>query len=129
MPSECIHSNKGKIIHAASTSTAGPNPSKTIRINTSIRPTNTVRILPSLQAMHIKLYRLSTTSAASAGRTAAKVKHYDTKIIAPRRPARQILHPFMQVDSGCIIFSKCSVYPLCFSIYMGENSSTVEEMQ
>jgi hypothetical protein len=110
-------SNKSKIIHAASTSTAGPNPSKTIRINTSIRPTNTVRIILSLQAMHMKLYRLSTTNAANARRTAAKVEPYVTKIIAPRRAARQILHPFMQADNRCIIVSKCSVYPLCFSIY------------
>jgi hypothetical protein len=65
-----------------------------------------VRILLSLQAMHMKLYRLSTTSAASARRTAAKVEPYDTKIIAPRHPARQILHPFMKVDSGCIIVRK-----------------------
>jgi hypothetical protein len=110
-------SNKGKIIHAESTSTAGPNSSKTISINTSIRPTNTVRLLLSLQAMHMKLYRLSTTSAASTRRTAAKVEPYDTKIIAPRRPAQRILHPFMQVDNRCIIVSKCSVYPLWFSIY------------
>jgi hypothetical protein len=98
-------------------STAGPNPSKTIRIITSIRPTNTVRLLPSLQPMHMKLLQLSTTSAASARRTAAKVEPYDTNMIAPRRPARQILHPFMQVDNGCIIVRKCSVYLLCFSIY------------
>jgi hypothetical protein len=84
-----------------------------IRINTSIRPTNTVRILLSLQAMHMKLYLLSTTRAASARRTAAKVKPYDTKIIAPWRPARQILHPFLQVDSGCIIVSKCSAEVVC----------------
>jgi hypothetical protein len=106
-------SNKGKIIHAAITSIAQPNPSKYIRINTSTRPTNIVRIILSLQAMHMKLYRLSTASAASARRTAAKVEPYDTKIITPRCPARQILHPFMQVDSGCIIVSKRSVYPLC----------------
>jgi hypothetical protein len=62
--------------------------------------------------MHMKLYRLSTTSAASDHRTAAKVEPYDTKIIAPRRPARQTLHPFMQVNNGCIIVSKYSVYPL-----------------
>jgi hypothetical protein len=110
-------SNKGKIFHAASTSTAGPNPSKVSTINTSVRPTNTVRILLSLQAMHMKLYRLSTTCAASARRTAAKVEPYDTKIIAPRLTARKLLHPFMQMDSGCIIVGKCSVYPLRFSIY------------
>jgi hypothetical protein len=67
--------------------------------------------------MHMKLYRLSTTSAASASRTAAKVEPYVTKIIAPRRPSKQTLPPFMQVDSGCIIVIKYSVYILCFSIY------------
>jgi hypothetical protein len=120
-------SNKGRIIRAASTSTAGPNPSKTIKINTSIRPTNTVRIILSLQDMHMKLYRLSTTSAASARRTAAKVEPYDTKIIAPRRPARQILHPFMQVENGCIIVSNGG-FTLYVLVYMGGNSSTIEEM-
>jgi hypothetical protein len=78
-----------------------------------------VRVLLSLQAMHMKLYRLSTTSAASARRTAAKVEPFDTKIIASRHPARQIRHIFMKVDSGCIIVSKYSVYPLCL-VYIWE---------
>jgi hypothetical protein len=65
--------------------------SQNIRINTSIRPTNTMGIILSVQALHMTLCRLSPISPASARRTAAKAETSDTKIIEPRHPARKIL--------------------------------------
>jgi hypothetical protein len=78
----------------------------------------------------MKLYRLSTTSAAFARRTAAKVKPYDTKIIAPRRPARQILHPFILLYKWTVdaYLSANVVFTLYGLVYMGENSSIIEEI-